>query len=253
MTTSMTSLRDRRRAPLIAAALCVLAVAAVAITVPVVLTAGRASAPLPDAPGLAALSGRELAELLPPQSDFPAGWTRNKTFDSPDQFGYGRYHNVGFVDGYQPVECYPVAYGIQTGSLPAATVAEHDPADPPYRLPDSTDIQIAVGREFNSTVFDDTRTLVSRCSSFRNRFPGWVYTVHILEDLRPPGGPQRFRYTVTTTDPQNPADAISTDYYSYVRISGLILSGNTTGVHQQMLDTFFEDTLSRIHADDHPR
>ncbi|MEE3067477.1 MAG: hypothetical protein VYA67_26680 [Actinomycetota bacterium] len=251
MITRIMRLRATRWAPLIAAALCVLAVAALAITVPAVLTGLRARAPLPDAPGLAALSGRELAELLPRQSDFPAGWTRNKTFDSPDQFGYGRYHSVGAVDGYQPVECYETAYGIQTGSLPAATVAEHDPADPPYRLPDSTDIQIAVGREFNSAVFDDTRTLVSRCSSLHNRFPGWVYTVRILEDSRPPGGLQRFRYTVTTTDQQNPADTISTDYYSYVRMSGLMVSGNTTGVHQQMLDTFVEDTLRRVHAADH--
>lgn len=238
-------------ARLIAAMLCVIAVAALAITVPEVLAARRARASMPDAPGLAALSGHQLADLLPTQNDFPAGWTRNKTFDSPEDFGYGGYHNIGAVDGYQPVECYEVAYGIRTGSFPAATVAEHDPADPSYLMPDSTDLRMQVGREFNPTVFDDMRTLVSRCSYFRTRFPGFGYTVRILENSSPLGALQRFRYTVTVTDEHNPADTIDTDYYWYARVSGLIVSGMGTTGHQQMLDRFVEDTLRRVHGADH--
>lgn len=61
--------------------LCVLAVAAVVITAPAVLIAWRvgASGPEPLAPGLAALSGKQLADLLPKQSDFPAGWSPKET------------------------------------------------------------------------------------------------------------------------------------------------------------------------------
>jgi hypothetical protein len=240
-------------ARLIAVMLCVIATAAVAITAPAVVAARRSGAPLPDAPGLAALSGHQLADLLPTQNDFPAGWTRKETFDAPEGFGYGGYHNIGAVDGYQPVECYEVAYGIRTGSYPAATVAEHDPADPSYLMSDSTDIRMEVGREFNPAVFDEMRSRVSRCLHFRVRFPGFLYTVRILEDSRPVGAPQRFRYSVTVTDEDNSAHTIATHYYSYARVSGLIVSGMGTTGHEHMLDRFFEDILHRTHAADHPR
>lgn len=253
MITRVTSLLHTGRAYWLAAALCVVALAAVAVTVPAVLTAWRARTPVAVAPGLAALSGGQLADLLPKQGDFPAGWTRIQKMDSPNDFGYGSYHNIGGVAGYQPVECSLAAYGIRTGSLFAASVAEHDPAGLSYLMPDRTDVQIAVGREFNATIFDDARRLVSRCSTFRDRFPGLVYTARILEDSRPSDGPERFRYAVTTSDKDQSGRPIATSFYSYVRVSGLILSGNASGAQQHVLDTLFDDTLRRIDATGHPR
>ncbi|ORW03452.1 MULTISPECIES: hypothetical protein [Mycobacterium] len=251
----------QRSAHLIAAAMCVLAIAAVAITIPAVLAARRHLSPLPVAPGLAALSDEQLAALLPNQSDFPAGWKRNDSFNSRNTFGYATYHNIGSIDGYEPVGCYEVAYGIMTGSFPAATVNEHDPADR-SSLPDHTNIGIEIGRQFAPSVFDDMRQLVARCAHFRDHFPGFTYTVRILEDSRPAGGPQRFRYNVTITDEtaaavtdgkRAPPHVISTDYFSYAQISGLILSGSDDTGDEHRFDALFDATQRRTQAAEQSR
>lgn len=62
---------------------------------------------------------------------------------------------------------------------------------------------------------------------------------------RPPV-PQRFRYSLTTTISAEPADETRTDYYSYGRTSGLILTGSAGSGHQQALDALFDITLQRI-------
>jgi hypothetical protein len=232
---------------LIAAVMCLIAAAAVAITVPRVVALRRGPAPLPIAPGLAASSDHQLAELLPAASSFPADWTPKKTYDSPDVFGYPGYHNAGADDGYEPVACYEVAYGARIGAFQAATVDEHDPADPGY-LSDRSDIRLSIGREFNPSVFDEMRTLATQCPHFHARFPGFDFTVRILEDTRPADGPQRFRYRVTITYGHDPVNTIGSDDYAYARISGLIVSGTATDGHQRLLDQLFGDTLRRADA-----
>jgi hypothetical protein len=221
------------------------AAAALAITVPYVLAARRAYTPR-VAPGLAALSDQQLAGLLPARNAFPAGWTPNHNYDSPDRFGYGRSHNIGVSDGYQPFECHEVAYGIRTGSYPAATVDEHDPADRSTSRIHSSDILMQVGREFRPDVFDDMRALVARCAHFHARFPGFDFTTHIVEDTRPVDGPQRFRYTVTNSWGRNPVRTVGTHDYAYARFDHLIVSANATVGHQQMLDHFFAATVQRL-------
>ncbi|KCG22374.1 hypothetical protein P941_01266, partial [Mycobacterium tuberculosis KT-0048] len=104
---------------------------------------------------------------------------------------------------------------------------------------------LTVGREFDRSGFDAFVGLVSRCLRFGSAVAG-SYTVRILEDSRPTAGPQRFRYSLTTTISAEPADETRTDYYSYGRTSGLILTGSAGSGHQQALDALFDITLQRI-------
>lgn len=242
MSASRPSARTSR---VIAAIMSGVSAAAVAITVPHTLAA-RWAQPPPVAPGLAALSDQQLAGLLPARNAFPAAWTSNDTYDSPDAFGYGRYHNIGVSDGYQPLECHEVAYGIRTGSHPSATVDEHDPADRSTSRSYSSDILMSVAREFRPDVFDDMRTLVRRCGHFHARFPDFDFTTRIVEDTRPADAPQRFRYTVTVTWGHNPVHPITSRDYAYARLDHLIVSAEATVGHEQMLDHFFADTVQRL-------
>jgi hypothetical protein len=232
---------------LIAAVMCVIAAAALAITVPRVVAQRRGPAPLPIAPGLAALNDHQLAELLPAASSFPGGWTPKKTYDSPGVFGYPGYHNTGADDGFEPVACHEVAYGARIGAFSAASVDEHDPTDSAY-LSDRSDIRLSIGREFNPSVFDEMRTLATQCPHFPARVPGFDFTVHIIEDIRSAAGPQRFRYRVTVTYGHSPVHVIGSDDYAYARISGLIVSGMATDGHRRLLDELFGDTLRRADA-----
>lgn len=234
-----------RTSRLIAAITSGVASAAVVITMPHTLAAWRTQ-PAPVAPGLAALSDQQLAALLPARNAFPADWTANDNYDSPDAFGYGRYHNIGVSDGYQPLECHEVAYGIRTGSRPSATVDEHDPADRSTSRIRSSDIRMRVAREFRPDVFDDARALVRRCGHFHARFPDFNFTTRIVDDTRPADAPQRFRYTVTVTWGQNPVHPIASRNYSYARFDHLIVSADATVGHEQMLDHFFADTVQRL-------
>ncbi|HEY9304213.1 MAG TPA: hypothetical protein VIO95_07980 [Mycobacterium sp.] len=229
-----------RRSQLFAAALCVVAIIAVAITVPTALArhrAGRAgSGQL--APGLAALTDQQLGELVPRQSDFPAGWTPVHTYKPWDNFGYSRYHEMRNARAYRPSECFQVALGLATGSFGVATISEHDPADP-SSLPGSSDIRVEVGREFDPSVFDDMATRLPRCSHFIDEF-GYRNTVRILEDVHSADGQRHLRYSVTSD--------LGTDYYSYSRVSRLILTAEAKDGHQPLLDDLFENTLRRILA-----
>jgi hypothetical protein len=232
-------------ARLITALMCIIAATALAITVPVVVAARRGQSPLPIAPGLAALNDHQLAKLLPAPTTFPDGWTAKKTYDSPDIFGYPGYHNTGAADGFAPVACHEIAYGARIGAFEATTVEEHDPADPAH-MPDRTDIRLSIGREFNTSVFDEMRTLASQCPHFRARNFGFDFTVHVLDDTHPADGPQRFRFNVIVSYGRNPVHTIAVDDYVYARISGLIVSGKATDGHQRLLDQLFNDTLRRI-------
>lgn len=230
----------------IAAALCVLATAAVLITAPAVHSALRsgASGRQPLAPRLAALSDQELAQLLPKQSEFPASWTVDETTELSDTFGYFKYHVFDEGLGFDPIECFGVVGVASTGAFDAAQVFGHDPAAQ-VAVADGKDILLTVGREFDRSGFDAFVGLVSRCLRFGSAVAG-SYTVRILEDSRPTAGPQRFRYSLTTTISAEPADETRTDYYSYGRTSGLILTGSAGSGHQQALDALFDITLQRI-------
>jgi hypothetical protein len=230
----------RRRPQLVAVILCILAVAAVAVTVPVALARhqARASGSGLLAPGLAALTDQQLGELVPRQSDFPAGWTPTHAYPPWDNFGYSRYHEMRDALAYHPPECFQVGLGLATGSFGVAAISEHDPADPSF-LPSRTDIRVEIGREFDAKVFDDMTMRLPRCSHFIDEFRS-QNTVRILEDVHPANGLRRLRYSVTSD--------LGTDYYSYARVSGLILTGEAEDGHQQLLDGLFENTLRRAVA-----
>ncbi|GAB7142290.1 hypothetical protein [Mycobacterium riyadhense] len=244
---SASRLRKPRRAWPIAAALCVIATAAVLITAPSVLDGWRnrgPSGPEGLAPKLAALSDQQLADLLPKEGEFPASWTVSEIKELSDTFGYLRYHVSDEGLGFDPVECFSVVGVASTGAFDAAEVFGHDPADPP-EVADRRDIRLMVGREFDPAGFDTFTGLVSRCLRFSSAAVG-SYTVRILEDAHPSTGPQRFRYSITTTIGGDPADATRIDYYSYARTSGLVLTGTASDGHQQSFDALFDSTLRRI-------
>jgi hypothetical protein len=232
---------------LIAAAMCLLAIVAVLITVPTVLagrSAGTDAGQL--APGLAALTDQHLAGLLPKQNDFPASWTVKDTAEVSDTFGYFKYHVHDDGLGFSPAECFPVIGVASTGAFHVAEVSGHDPADA-ADVSDREDIRLTVGREFDTAGFDALINLVSRCSRFTSAAVGG-YAVQVLEDTRPDAGPQRFRYSLTTTMSGEPAEVSRTDYYSYARVRDLILSGSASTGHQQAFDALFDNTLRRFAA-----
>jgi hypothetical protein len=244
---SLSRPRNSRRPWLIAATLCVLATAAVLITAPAILSAWRhnhPSGPEPLAPKLAALSDQQLADLLPKQSDFPASWTVSDIKELSDTFGYFRYHVSDEGLGINPVECFSVVGVASTGAFDAAEVFGHDLADS-AEVADRRDIRLMIGREFDPAGFDAFTALVSRCLRFNSAAIG-SYAVRIIEDSRPAGGPQRFRYSITTTIGGDPPDETRIDYYSYARTSGLILTGSASTGHEQPFDTLFDNTLHRI-------
>ncbi|OSC38958.1 hypothetical protein [Mycobacterium decipiens] len=242
-------LRSSLRPRAVAAVLCMLATAAVLITAPAVVSALRSdpsgpSGPEPLAPRLAALGDQELADLLPKRSEFPAGWTVDETRELSDTFGYIRYPVSDDGLGIDPIECFGVVGVASTGAFDAAQVVGHDTADP-AEVADRTDIRLMVGREFDPRGFDAFVDLVSRCLRFSSTAAG-SYTVRIHEDSRPTAGPQRFRYSLTTTITDEPANETRTDYYSYARTSGLILTGSASTGHQPAFDALFDSTLRRI-------
>ncbi|OHV02524.1 hypothetical protein [Mycobacterium talmoniae] len=230
---------------LITAVLGVIAAAAVAITVPNAVTSWRLtrSGPEPLAPGLAALSTDQLAELLPKQADFPAGWIIKADTEPQQGFGYFAWHKPDRMMGFKPEECATVIGVADTGDMRAAEVSGQNPA----RASEFADISLTIGREYNPAGFDDMIALISRClRSTATTGPfQFRYTVAILEDTHPTDGPQRFRYSVTTHYP-GPDAKTHTEYYSYARVSQLVLSGSGSDGHQQLFDPLFDDTLRRI-------
>ncbi|BBX96648.1 hypothetical protein [Mycobacterium lacus] len=114
----------------------------------------------------------------------------------------------------------------------------------PDGVADRKDIRLMVGREFDPAGFDAMIALVSRCSRFTTAGAG-AYTVTILEDSRPADGPQRFRYALTSTLSGKPADATRTEYFSYARRSGLILTGSASSGHQQAFGALSERTCAQ--------
>ncbi len=229
---------------LIAAASCVIAIAAALITTRSVLSSWQdASGATPLAPRLAELSDQQLADLLPKQGEFPAAWTINEIHRPSDIFGYFRYQLADDGLGFSPAECFTVFGVASTGAYEAAEVFGHDPADP-----DPKDVQLRVGREFNAEGLDSLIGVVSRCSRFTSA-AGNSYTLRVIEDSRPTGGPQRFRYSVTTTSTLDAESAATqTDYLSFARQSGLILSGSANTGHEKVFDALFDKAAHRISA-----
>lgn len=241
----MTALRRSATSWVIAGALCVLAIAAISIVVPAGLRAwdsGSIAEPL--APKLAALSDQQLSELLPKRDDFPVSWTVSDVKELSDTFGYFRFHVSDEGLGVNPAECFAVLGVASTGAFDAAEVFAHDLADP-QEVADRRDVRLMIGREFDPAGFDSFTGLVSRCLHFSSTAAG-SYAVQILEDSRPAAGPHRFRYSITTTIPGEPAEQTRTDYYSYARTAGLILTGTASTGHQQPFDALFDSTLHRI-------
>lgn len=230
---------------LLTAALCAIAIAAVLITAPAVLKASdHQPNPTTLAPKLAALNDQQLAELLPKPNDFPASWTVSDIKELSDTFGYFRYHVSDEGLGITPAECFSVVGVASTGAYDAAEVFGHDLADPPD-VAARRDIRLVVGREFDPSGFAAFTGLVSHCLQFSSAAAG-NYTVRILEDSHDGAAPQRFRYSVTTTIGGDPPDETRTDYYSYARTQGLILTGAASTGHQQPFDALFDGTLQRI-------
>ena len=235
----------------IAAALCAIAVAAVVITVPAVRAADRPTGPAgpqPLAPGIATFSNERLAELLPQRREFPPGWTAQARKDPYETFGYYTTQPSARGLGIRPADCFAVIGGAQVGDSAAADVSGHDPADPPVHS-DRRDIRLRIGREYNPVGFDDMIALVSRCLRFTanpsTRF-SVSYSVRILESSRPAGGPEQFRYALTTQFAAPGRTSRSEDYFSYARMAGLVLSGSGSDGHQQIFDATFAKVLNRI-------
>jgi hypothetical protein len=235
-----------RLARLIAAASCVIAIAAALITTRSVLSSWHdTSGAAPRAPRLAELSDQQLAELLPKQGEFPASWTISEANRPSDIFGYFRYHVSDDGLGFSPTECFTVFGVASSGAYDAAEVFGHDSAAP-EGVSDPKDVQLRVAREFNPVGLDALIGVVSRCSQFTSA-SGSSYTLRVIEDSRPTGGPQRFRYSVTTSMGSE-SGLTQTDYLSFARQSGLILSGSANTAHQHVFDTLFDNTVRRISA-----
>lgn len=231
----------------IAIALGLIAAAAVFVTTPAVLKAARLQHDSDAgslAPKLAALNDQQLSELLPTSGDFPPSWTTSYTKELSDTFGYTRYHVNDEGLGITPAECFAVVGVASTGAFDAAEVFAHDLSDPPDAAA-RKDIRLMVGREFDPAGFDAFTGLVSKCLQFTSVAAG-SYTVRILENSHIDGAPERFRYSVTTTIGADPTDETRTDFYSYARTSGLVLTGTGSTGHQQAFDALFDSTLQRI-------
>lgn len=236
--------RTWRRAWLISTALCVIAAAAVLITMSGVSGGWRIGASGPArAPKLAALSNQQLADLLPNQHAFPAGWMVKHTTDFMDVFGYYRSHMTGVSLDFKPDECFEVIGVGLTGAFKTAEVSGHDPANP-VKNSDREDIRVMVGREFNTAGFDEMIAQVSRCLNFTASSER--YALRIIEDSRPAADVQRFRYVLARSAGARSALATGTEYFSYARTPGLILSGSGDAGHRQSFDALFDNTLRRI-------
>lgn len=241
---------ERLRSWAIAFLLCATASAAVVTAAPTVLDGRGAEPPAPDpvAPGLAALDDDELADLLPKRGNFPPGWAVRDVQQAAEYFGYSTTQPSGAGPDFTPPECFAVLAGALTGDIAAVEISGHDPADPAV-FSDRRDVRLRIGREYNPAGFDDVIALVSRCPRFDSSpvaRPQFGYTVRILEDSRPSEGPQRFRYAVTTQIGVPGRATQSTDYFSYARMSGLILSGSGSDGHQRDFDASFDEALDRI-------
>lgn len=230
------------RPRLIVALLWVLAVVAVAITVPTAVA--RRSGPGPAAPGLAALRNEQLAGLLPADGDFPDEWTIKRYPGYSDRFGYWVYHRADTLGAATPGECADVEYGASPDTSIAVDVGAEVPtaiAPSPY----PSDVRLMIGREFRPKGFDEMIARVSRCATFITQPFSTHCTARILEDRRRPGEPQIFRYSVTT---DFGGGHTRVRYYSYARTSRLILSGESIEADRDVFDRLFAETMIRIRA-----
>lgn len=201
--------------------------------------------PEPVAPGLAALSDRQLADLLPKPGEFPASWTV-KAKEESGRFGYFRQQPFHERLGTSPAECSNVDE-LAVGATGGAEVSAYNPGGPPSLGYEPRDIRLTVAREYNRDAFDAMIRRVSHCSRF-SFAETIIHTVRVLEDSRPPNGPQRFRITVTVRSSDEPPSVMRTDYFSYARLSRLVLIGFASTGNQQLLDALFDNTLRRIAA-----
>lgn len=244
------------RARLTAALLCLLALAAVAVTASAAVHSWQDHhrAPDPPAPGLAALSDDELAALMPGAEDLPPDWVLTEADDAAtytaDERGWFAYNRLdtalgpGSILGFTPSDCDRATHLVSTGGMSAAQIGARDQVDPADTY-DGNDIRLTLEREFDPAGFDGAVALVKRC-----REVDWTtarfhshYTVDILEDSTTGDAPQRFRYSVTIDD-----DESTTAYYSYARTGNLILTGVGSPGHRQAFDAVFDQTLERVQA-----
>ncbi|MBS9532509.1 hypothetical protein KIH27_02780 [Mycobacterium sp. M1] len=227
-----------RRQWLLAAAVWVVALAAVALVVPVSI----AQRPQPAAPGSAALSNQQLAEMLPGAGDFPAGWTLKAYPGYAENFGYWRYHRADDLGPTTPEECADVQFGASPDSSTAVDIAGAATAS---GYPG--DVRLAIEREFQPAGFDEMIARVARCGEITSG-PRLLRTreiVRIVTDSRPRGRPQLFRYTVTADYGDGQARI---RHYAYARTGRLILTGECVDAERQLLDRLFAQTLGRMQA-----
>ncbi|VBA41278.1 hypothetical protein LAUMK191_03928 [Mycobacterium attenuatum] len=226
-----------------AALLCLVAIAAVLATALVALRHWRQTVQ-PLAPGLAALSDQQLADLLPKPAEFPTTWTVDTSTECDDRFGYFRtqpFHS-GNLDYHLP-ECANINE-LAPGTAGGAEIAGRNPADPPERVGQHPDVRLQIGREFNQSGFDAMTARVSRCSRFT--FADTItHTVRVIEDSRSARAPRLFRISVTTAFAGS-TNAARTQYLSVAQLSNLVLVGDATTSNQHVLDVLFESTLRRI-------
>lgn len=245
--------RRRIRPWLITLVLWVIALTAVALTVPV-LRAGRhvrAAQLAPPAPGLAARSNAGLLDLLPHPGDFPDGWAFSPEVSDWEDFGDDRPQvadRTGGLPGYQPAECESLITMVSTGTVDAAEVAGYDPQHPGGSY-DRKDVQLTLAREFDPAGFTDMVALVGRCTEFT--YDGGPYhdryTVHAVEDDQTGPDAREFRYRVTTHTDAAPGGSHIRSY-AYARGAHLVVRGTATEGHRGVLDALFSDTVARIHA-----
>lgn len=241
-----------RRPWLLTLALWVIALSALALTVPA-LSAGHRSAAAsaePLAPGLAALSDLELLDLLMHPAALPEGWWWSLTPEAGGVEDFGYYRDQvsdrnGAIAGYRPADCAGLIGMVTTGTIDAAEISGYDPVHPGDSY-DRKDIRLALAREFDPAGFADMVALVSRCRhvTFDTSRYHTGYTVDILEDSHPGGDTRLFRYSVTT-HAQDSQDS-QTRYYAYASSAHVILHGTATDGHRGEFDTLVTDTVARI-------
>jgi hypothetical protein len=232
----------------VAGALCIIAVTAIGITVPATLHARRHSPAdnsraLALAPGLAALSDQQLADLLPKPDEFPRSWTMSNRPVHDDRFSYFRRSSIRQHEYYDPAECEDVQTD-PTGTVNAVEVSGRDPANQ-ATYPGASDITVGISREFNPAGFQAMITRAARCTHFT--FDAVLsLNLTVLQDSRPDNGVRIFRFAVTSTDPSHPEQTPTTEYHSYATQSALIVSATASSGHQKELDTLFDSTVRRI-------
>jgi hypothetical protein len=234
----------------VAGVLCVIAAAAIGITIPAALHLGR-QAPTAGpsatalAPGSAALSNQQLEELLPKSVEFPPSWTVTfRPSHGEDRFTYMRTPSTR-RGPYLPTECEDIQVD-PTGTVNDVEVSGRDPANRDT-YPGSSDIRLGISRAFNPAGFDAMISRTARCAHF-GFGKALALDLTVLQNSRSASGLRIFRFSVTSTDLIDPSQQPETEFSSYAMGSALIVSADSTHGHQHELDSLFDSIVARIES-----